>query len=75
MQLLGEEKVKDLTEKYNHILSQLVIMMNDADKWIVRTKKLKVFNKYKRDVEVKVGKSVCYFRPFSPHPSPLAPSF
>jgi four helix bundle protein len=36
---LGEEKVKDLNERYNHIISQLVLMINDADKWIVKTKK------------------------------------
>ena len=36
---LDEEKVNDLTEKYDHILSQLVIMINDADKWIVKDKK------------------------------------
>ena len=36
---LGEEKVNDLTERYDHILSQLVIMINDADKWIVKDKK------------------------------------
>lgn len=36
---LGEEKVKDLNERYDHIISQLVLMINDADKWIVKTKK------------------------------------
>lgn len=36
---LDEEKVNDLTEKYDHILSQLVIMINDADKWMVKDKK------------------------------------
>jgi len=36
---LDEEKVNDLTEKYDHILSQLVIMINDADKWVVKDKK------------------------------------
>ena len=34
---LEEEKVKYLTEKYDHILSQLVIMINDADKWVVKS--------------------------------------
>lgn len=36
---LDEEKANNLTEKYDHILSQLVIMINDADKWIVKDKK------------------------------------
>ena len=35
---LDEEKANNLTEKYDHILSQLVIMINDADKWIVKDK-------------------------------------
>ena len=35
----GVEKVIDLTERYDHILSQLVIMINDADKWVVKDKK------------------------------------
>jgi four helix bundle protein len=34
---LEEEKAKDLTEKYDHILSQLVIMIHDADKWVVKS--------------------------------------
>jgi four helix bundle protein len=37
---LNKEKANDLTERYDHILSQLVIMINDADKWIVKTKKI-----------------------------------
>ena len=36
---LDEEKANNLTEKYDHILSQLVIMINDSDKWIVKDKK------------------------------------
>jgi len=33
---LGEEKVNELNERYEHILSQLVIMINDADKWVLK---------------------------------------
>jgi four helix bundle protein len=33
---LDESKVNKLTERYDHIISQLVIMINDADKWIVK---------------------------------------
>jgi len=36
---LSEEKVNSLNEKYDHIISQLVIMINDADKWIVKSSK------------------------------------
>jgi len=36
---LDEEKVNDLFERYDHIISQLVLMINDADKWIVKAKK------------------------------------
>ena len=36
---LGEEKVKELNEKYDHIISQLVLMINDADKWLIKAKK------------------------------------
>ena len=46
---LEEEKVKDLTEKYDHILSQLVIMINDADNWVIKKSA-----EYKQ--EVKEGK-------------------
>ena len=36
---LAEEKVKELNEKYDHIISQLVLMINDADKWLIKAKK------------------------------------
>ena len=36
---LDEEKINILIQKYDHILSQLVIMINDADKVIVKDKK------------------------------------
>lgn len=36
---LDEEKASDLNERYDHILSQLVLMINDAEKWIVKTTK------------------------------------
>ena len=36
---LDEEKVNIFIQKYDHILSQLVIMINDADKWVVKDKK------------------------------------
>jgi four helix bundle protein len=35
---LGEEKANDLLLKYDHLLSQLVLMINDADKWIIEKK-------------------------------------
>jgi len=35
---MAEGKVNDLTERYDHILSQLVIMINDADRWVVKRK-------------------------------------
>jgi len=35
---LGEGKTNDLLSKYDHILSQLVLMINDADKWIIEKK-------------------------------------
>ena len=36
---LDEEKVNIFIQKYDHILSQLVIMINDADKLVVKDKK------------------------------------
>jgi four helix bundle protein len=36
---VSEEKANDLTERYDHILSQLGLMINDADKCIVKGKK------------------------------------
>jgi four helix bundle protein len=35
---LGEEKTNDLLEKYDHLIGQLVLMINDADKWIIEKK-------------------------------------
>ena len=35
---LTEEKTNDLLEKYDHLLSQFVLMINDADKWIIEKK-------------------------------------
>jgi four helix bundle protein len=35
---LGEEKANGLLSKYDHLLSQLVLMINDADKWIIEKK-------------------------------------
>ncbi len=35
---LSEEKTNELLEKYDHLLSQLVIMINDADKWVLEKK-------------------------------------
>jgi four helix bundle protein len=35
---LGEEKANDLLSKYDHLLSQLVLMINDVDKWIIEKK-------------------------------------
>lgn len=35
---LTEEKTNDLLEKYDHLLSQLVIMINDADNWLIEKK-------------------------------------
>jgi four helix bundle protein len=37
---LDEEIASTLTGKYDHILSQLVLMINDADKWLVKNKKI-----------------------------------
>lgn len=36
---LEEEKASNLTGKYDHILSQLVLMISDADKWLVKNNK------------------------------------
>jgi four helix bundle protein len=33
---LGEERVNELNDRYDHIISQMVIMINDADKWVVK---------------------------------------
>ena len=35
---LDEEKINDLLEKYDHLIGQLVLMINDADKWIIEKK-------------------------------------
>jgi four helix bundle protein len=35
---LVEDKANDLLSKYDHLLSQLVLMINDADKWIIEKK-------------------------------------
>lgn len=35
---IGEEKTNELIEKYDHLLSQLVLMINDADKWVIEKK-------------------------------------
>jgi four helix bundle protein len=35
---LTEEKTSDLLEKYDHLISQLVLMINDADNWIIAKK-------------------------------------
>jgi four helix bundle protein len=37
---LDEEIASTLTGKYEHILSQLVLMISDADKWLVKNKKI-----------------------------------
>lgn len=35
---IGEEKTNELIEKYDHLLSQLLLMINDADKWVIEKK-------------------------------------
>lgn len=35
---LNEEKSNDLLNKYDHLISQLVLMINDADNWIIEKK-------------------------------------
>jgi len=35
---ISEEKTNELIEKYDHLLSQLVLMINDADKWVIEKK-------------------------------------
>jgi four helix bundle protein len=35
---LTEETTNDLLEKYDHLISQLVLMINDADNWIIEKK-------------------------------------
>lgn len=35
---LSEEKTNELIEKYDHLISQLVLMINDADKWVIDIK-------------------------------------
>jgi len=35
---LTEEKANDLLKKYDHLISQLVLMINDADNWIIEKK-------------------------------------
>ena len=35
---LTEEKTNDLLEKYDHLISQLVLMINDADNWVLEKK-------------------------------------
>lgn len=35
---LTEEKSNDLLDKYDHLISQLVLMINDADNWIIEKK-------------------------------------
>ena len=35
---LTEEKTNELLKKYDHLISQLVLMINDADNWILEKK-------------------------------------
>ena len=35
---LSEEKTNEIIERYDHLLSQLVLMINDADKWVIEKK-------------------------------------
>ena len=35
---LTEEKTNDLLKKYDHLIGQLVLMINDADNWIIEKK-------------------------------------
>lgn len=35
---LSEEKINELIEKYDHLISQLVLMINDADNWVIDKK-------------------------------------
>jgi four helix bundle protein len=35
---LTEETTNDLLEKYDHLISQLVLMINDADNWVLEKK-------------------------------------
>lgn len=35
---LSEEKTNELLDKYDHLISQLVIMINDSDNWIIEKK-------------------------------------
>ena len=35
---LTEEKTNDLLKEYDHLISQLVLMINDADNWIIEKK-------------------------------------
>jgi len=35
---LTEETTNDLLEKYDHLISQFVLMINDADNWIIEKK-------------------------------------
>jgi len=35
---LTEDKTNELLKKYDHLISQLVIMINDADNWIIEKK-------------------------------------
>jgi four helix bundle protein len=35
---LTEEKTNDLLKKYDHLISQLVLMIKDADNWIIEKK-------------------------------------
>lgn len=37
---LTEETTNDLLKKYDHLISQLVIMINDADNWIIEKKQI-----------------------------------
>jgi four helix bundle protein len=35
---ITEEKTNDLLKKYDHLISQLVLMIHDADNWIIEKK-------------------------------------
>lgn len=35
---INEEKTNDLIGKYDHLISQLVVIINDADNWVLEKK-------------------------------------
>ena len=73
---ISAELAKELNDKYDHIISQLVMMINDADKWIKKDHREKILDlvaNYTKDLERdtlrKRSNVNCRPSPLSPLPS------